>query len=196
MKNPYVAFASNNAWANRTLYGALTRLSEPEFTAAAPGFFPSLAATLNHIHEVDLYYIDALTEGGLGRSVYDREDIDDAAELGAAQAASDARLLAFCMGLTDADLDRRVRPSGGTARRPRPSATCFRICSSTRCTIAGRPMCSFSMRVSTRRNSTTSSSNTGACPVPGNTRASGWTRGGHDDRLRLCRTALHPAARA
>jgi uncharacterized damage-inducible protein DinB len=44
----------------------------------APGFFPSLAATLNHIYEVDLYYIDALTEGGLGRSVYDREDIDDA----------------------------------------------------------------------------------------------------------------------
>jgi uncharacterized damage-inducible protein DinB len=58
---------------------------------------PSLAATLNHIYEVDLYYIDALTEGGLGRSVYDRtEDIHDAAKLGAAQAASDARLLAFC----------------------------------------------------------------------------------------------------
>jgi uncharacterized damage-inducible protein DinB len=78
MKNPYVAFASNNAWANRTLYDAVARLSQAAFVAEAPGFFPSLAATLNHIHEVDLYYIDALTEDGLGRSVYDREDIDDA----------------------------------------------------------------------------------------------------------------------
>jgi uncharacterized damage-inducible protein DinB len=108
MPHPYVAFASNNAWANRTFYGALTGLSVQEFTAARPGFFPSLCATLNHIHEVDLYYIDALTEGGLGRSVYDRQDMEDPTELGAAQAASDARLLAFCMGLTDADLDRRV----------------------------------------------------------------------------------------
>jgi uncharacterized damage-inducible protein DinB len=55
-----------------------SRACPKAFVAEAPGFFPSLAATLNHIHEVDLYYIDALTEDGLGRSVYDREDIDDA----------------------------------------------------------------------------------------------------------------------
>jgi uncharacterized damage-inducible protein DinB len=109
MKNPYIAFASNNAWANRTLYDAVAGLSQAEFMAEAPGFFPTLAATVNHIYEVDLYYIDALTEGGLGRSVYDRENIYDARALGEAQAASDARLLEFCMGLTDADLDRRVR---------------------------------------------------------------------------------------
>ena len=109
MKNPYVAFASNNAWANRTLYDAVARLSQAQFVAEAPGFFPSLAATLNHIYEVDLYYIGALTEDGLGRSVYDREDIDDARTLGGAQAASDARLLSFCLSLTEADLDRRVQ---------------------------------------------------------------------------------------
>jgi uncharacterized damage-inducible protein DinB len=108
MSPPHIACASNNAWANRTLHGALTPLSREAFMAKRPGFFPSLAATLNHIYEVDLYYIDALTEGGLGRSVYDRDDIHDAAELGTLQAASDARLLEFCMGLADADLDRRV----------------------------------------------------------------------------------------
>ncbi len=109
MGHPYVACASNNAWANRTFYGAVAGLSREAFVAERPGFFPSLSATLNHIYEVDLYYIDALVEGGQGRSVYDREDIHDAAELGAAQAASDARLLEFCLGLSDADLDRRVK---------------------------------------------------------------------------------------
>lgn len=117
MRHPFVAFASNNAWANRTLYGALGDLSPEAFTAARPGFFPSLSATLNHIYEVDLYYIDALTEGGLGRTVYDREDIHDPVELDRAQAASDARLLDFCLGLGEADLDRRVvteRSDGAT----------------------------------------------------------------------------------
>jgi uncharacterized damage-inducible protein DinB len=195
MKNPYIAFASNNAWANRTLYDAVARLSQAEFVAEAPGFFPSLAATLNHIYEVDLYYIDALTEGGLGRSVYDRETSTTRGPWGGAGRLRRAapRVL---HGPHDADLDRRVRPSGGTGRRPRPSATCFRTCSSTRCTIAGRPMCSFSMRVSTRRNSTTSFSNTVVCHsrgIPALARGQGED---NDDRLRLCRTALRPAARA
>ena len=108
MSHPFVACASNNAWGNRTLHGAAAGLSEEVFTAERPGFFPSLSATLNHIYEVDLYYIDALTEGGLGLSVFDRDDIHDPKTLGAAQAASDARLLEFCLGVTDADLMRRV----------------------------------------------------------------------------------------
>ena len=108
MAHPYVAFASNNAWANRTFYASVSRLPRKAFLAERPGFFPSLSATLNHIHEVDLYYIDALTEGGMGRSVYDRDDIEEAETLGVAQADADARLLAFCLTLTDADLDRRV----------------------------------------------------------------------------------------
>jgi uncharacterized damage-inducible protein DinB len=74
--------ASNNAWANRTFYDALRDLTAEDFVAERPGFFPSLSATLNHIYEVDLYYIDALMEGGLGRSVYDREDIQDPRSLG------------------------------------------------------------------------------------------------------------------
>jgi len=115
MGHPYVAFASNNAWANRTLYGAVTRLDAEAFAAPRPGFFPSLALTLNHIWQVDLYYIDALTEGGLGMSGFDRPDIPDPSALGAAQAEADARLLAFCQKITDADLDRSVptvRPDG------------------------------------------------------------------------------------
>jgi len=120
MGHPYFGFASNNAWANRTLYGVVLRLPEGAFTAPRPGFFPSLALTLNHIHAVDLYYIDALTLGGVGRSIFDRPDIATPAALGAAQAEADARLVSFCMGITEADLARSVptdRPGGPVQER-------------------------------------------------------------------------------
>ncbi len=98
--DPFLAMASNNAWANATLYGAVQGMSETVFTAKRPGFFDSLALTLNHIYEVDLYYIDALTEGGKGRSVYDRQDILDPAILAKAQADVDAQFIAFAKTLT------------------------------------------------------------------------------------------------
>ncbi|MCV6594951.1 MAG: DinB family protein [Silicimonas sp.] len=103
---PYAEMALNNAYANRTLYGAIAGLDRAAFSAPRPGFFPSIAATLNHIYEVDLFYIDALEEGGLGRSVYDRDDVLEVAELARLQAASDLRLARFCAG--EIDLDRVV----------------------------------------------------------------------------------------
>ncbi|AHM03206.1 nuclease inhibitor [Roseibacterium elongatum DSM 19469] len=102
--HPYALMALNNAWANARLYHALTDLPEADFTAPAPGFFPSLCQTLNHIHEVDLYYLDALEAGGMGRGVYDRDPVTNPAALGALQGAADLRLARFCHGLTDATL--------------------------------------------------------------------------------------------
>ena len=99
--NPYRLMSLNNAWANATFYQALAGLPADAFTAERPGFFPSLSLTLNHIYEVDLFYIDALEAGGKGRSVYEREDITVAAALGAAQAEADLRLANFCHGLTE-----------------------------------------------------------------------------------------------
>lgn len=101
---PYLALALNNAWSNATLYAAVQALPPDAFIAERPGFFPTLAATLNHIYEVDIYYLDALEGGGLGRSVYDRAQVIDAHSLGALQAAADARLASFCQALTPADL--------------------------------------------------------------------------------------------
>ena len=101
---PYQQMALNNAWANATFYASLSTLSEDAFHAPRPGFFPSLARTLNHIYEVDLYYIDALTEGGRGRSVYEREDIKAPDALAQHQADSDLALANFCRGLADDDL--------------------------------------------------------------------------------------------
>ena len=96
--------ALNNAWANATLYRAFAGLEEDAFTAHRPGFFPSLSRTMNHIYEVDLFYLDALEAGGQGRSVYQRDDLEDAARLGQLQADADMRFAAFCGGLTDEKL--------------------------------------------------------------------------------------------
>ena len=93
---PYREMALNNAWANATLYAAMSPLSQADFTAPRPGFFPSLAATMDHIYAVDLYYIDALEQGGLGRSVYDRTPVTSVAELGGLQSQADLRLARFC----------------------------------------------------------------------------------------------------
>ena len=72
-------------------------------------FFPSLKATLNHILTLDWFYIDALEGGTLGPKAWAIEEpFDTAKALYAAQRASDETLVAFCRGLTDADLARPV----------------------------------------------------------------------------------------
>ncbi|WP_253913325.1 DinB family protein [Pseudoruegeria sp. HB172150] len=105
--------ALNNAWANSTFYSAMAGLSEAEFTAPRPGFFPSICKTMNHIYEVDLFYVDALVEGGLGRSVYDRDPVTEIGLLGELQADVDMRLAVFCSGLNEDDLSRRVLTERG-----------------------------------------------------------------------------------
>lgn len=97
---PYLQMALNNAWANATVYRSLAGLSAADFVAERPGFFPSLCLTLDHIYEVDLYYLDALEQGGKGRKVFDREPIRIAGDLAAAQAVADERLIGFCRTLT------------------------------------------------------------------------------------------------
>jgi uncharacterized damage-inducible protein DinB len=105
MRDPFLTMALNNAWANATLYGAIAGLSDEAFAAPRPGFFPSLKATLNHIHAVDLYYVDALEQGGQGRRVFEGAEIGHVADLATAQAAVDMRLASLCQRLTPAMLD-------------------------------------------------------------------------------------------
>ena len=99
-ENPWEKMALNNAWANATLYAAIKALHEKAFTAQRPGFYSSLAKTMNHIYEVDLFYLDALEDGGLGRAVYDRAEVSEAGELAALQAVADMRFAAFCSAIT------------------------------------------------------------------------------------------------
>lgn len=105
MQSHIELMAKNNAWANATLYDALKGISAEELAAPRPGFFPSLKETLNHIYEVDLYYLDAMQQGGRGRSVYLRDELSEMAELAAAQAEQDRKLVAFCAGLSPGMLE-------------------------------------------------------------------------------------------
>jgi uncharacterized damage-inducible protein DinB len=101
--------AANNRWSNDRLYRAVLALQPGEFEAARISFFPSIRLTLNHILAVDHLYLDFLEEGGVGADAYDAfAEFDDPRQLAAAQAEADERLIAFCGGLSEADLDRRV----------------------------------------------------------------------------------------
>lgn len=116
----FSAMARNNRWSNHVLLRACAELDGAAFTATRTSFFPSIAATLSHNHFVDLYYIDALEEGGRGRSVYDDETVfGHASELAPLQWAADERLIAFCDRLADADTARAVvTDRGGNGRVP------------------------------------------------------------------------------
>ena len=108
------AMARNNAWANDRLLGTCVALGATGFSAPRTGFFPSLRATLNHSYGVDLYYIDALEQGGRGLSVFDpAPDIDAPDALRSAQARADRRLIAFCDGLDAVGLQRDVTTDRG-----------------------------------------------------------------------------------
>lgn len=99
VENPWLRMALNNAWANATLYATLGSLPADAFTAPRPGFFPSLAETMNHILKVDLYYLDALQQGGQGPA-YGRDTENDPLALGALQSEADRRFVGICRDLT------------------------------------------------------------------------------------------------
>jgi uncharacterized damage-inducible protein DinB len=114
------AMARNNAWANDRLLEACEGLDAAAFAAPRTGFFPSLRETLNHLHAVDVFYLDALEETGRGLAAFEpHPDFARPAALRTAQAASDRRLIAFCDRLAEGDLDRRVVTVRDPDGRPR-----------------------------------------------------------------------------
>jgi len=114
LTNTFRAMAYNNAWANHRLLKACLSLSQADFDAPRPGFFPSLSGTLNHILTVDWFYVDGLEGGRLGPAAYaDAAPCRTVASLIAAQSAVDARLIAVCEALTDTSLDGEVRLNRG-----------------------------------------------------------------------------------
>jgi uncharacterized damage-inducible protein DinB len=105
--NHFRAMARNNAWSNHRLLRACGELSQEEFEAKRVGFFPSLQRTLNHILVVDQYYLDGLEQGGRGLKVIESEvPFPRLAGLAAAQRTTDVRLIRYCDGLNEVDLER------------------------------------------------------------------------------------------
>ncbi|NKC30882.1 DinB family protein [Falsiroseomonas selenitidurans] len=109
-----LAQAHNNAWANHRLLTACAGLTPAELAAPRCGFFPSLAATLNHILVIDWFYVDALEGGTLGPAAWaDRVPHPDLPSLRAAQAAVDARLIHHVAQLDAAALAAMVQVHRG-----------------------------------------------------------------------------------
>ncbi len=109
--------AHANRLANHRLHGAMSALSRDEFQAPRTGFFPSLAATLNHVLAVDQYYIGALYGQAGGALAWDRfVPADDLASLAERQRLSDERLIAFCDALDEAGCDADVAMERGEGR--------------------------------------------------------------------------------
>jgi len=106
--------ARNSLWSNDRLYRAVLSLGPGEFEAARTSFFPSIKATLNHLLEVDLFYMAFLEESGAQSTFV---AFDEADELALAQAGVDRRLVEFCDKLARNDLDRRVITDRGEAGR-------------------------------------------------------------------------------
>jgi len=98
--------AHANRLSNHRLHAAMAPLSSAEFHALRVGFFPSLAATLNHILLVDLYYIGSLQgDPGARAAGLAFRPSRELSDLAARQAESDRRLIAFCDRLDAAALD-------------------------------------------------------------------------------------------
>jgi uncharacterized damage-inducible protein DinB len=94
--------ARANRLANHRLHVAMAALPEAAWLAPRVGFFGSLAATLNHILAVDLYYIGALwRDSGIEAGYRAFVPAPWLAALAPRQRDSDERLIAFCDGLAD-----------------------------------------------------------------------------------------------
>lgn len=101
--------ARANRLANRRLLAAVATLPDAEFHAPRTSFFPSLALTLNHVLNVDGYYLAALHGDEAMRHIWaSYVPARTAAELAGRQDASDLRLVAFCEALRPGDEERIV----------------------------------------------------------------------------------------
>lgn len=109
--------ARANRLANHRLHTAMSALPAAEFLAPRTGFFPSLAATLNHVLAVDLYYIGALYGEPGGAEGWARfVPAGDLASLAERQRLADERLIAFCDGLDEAGCAAGVAMDRGEGR--------------------------------------------------------------------------------
>jgi uncharacterized damage-inducible protein DinB len=114
--------ARANRLANHRLHGAMAALTHAELHATRTSFFPSLIGTLNHILEVDQYYVGALLGEPDLATHWDRFKADEElAPLAARQAQCDERLIAFCDALDGAACERVIEMprSQGRVQRER-----------------------------------------------------------------------------
>ena len=115
--------ARANRLANHRLHAAMAGLTREDFHATRTSFFPSLAATLNHILVVDAYYIGALHgHSKLAEKYENFAPAGDLPALAARQCASDERLIALCDRLDAAGCNAEVVMDRGNGKIQRDQA--------------------------------------------------------------------------
>jgi uncharacterized damage-inducible protein DinB len=104
MLDLYKTFARYNRWANATLYAACDRLGDGAYYADRRAFFGSIHNTLNHLVVTDRIWLARIE--GRPNPPYALNDVPYAgrAELRAARAAEDDRLIAVVEAIDPARL--------------------------------------------------------------------------------------------
>jgi uncharacterized damage-inducible protein DinB len=100
--------ARANRLMNHRLHQAMAPLTPAELQAPRVSFFPSLLGTLNHILEVDGYYVGALAGDDVSAHWDQFAPATDLPELAARQRDVDQRLVAFCDDLDTAGCTRVI----------------------------------------------------------------------------------------
>jgi uncharacterized damage-inducible protein DinB len=109
MTNHFPMLAAYNAWANRRVYEAAAKLPHADYRADRSAFFKSVHGTLNHLLVADRLWMRRFTGEG---EVADRLDailFEGLGDLRGAREAEDARIIRYVEGLSQSDLDARLR---------------------------------------------------------------------------------------
>lgn len=170
---PYRTMAHNNRWANHRLLTACATLSHAEFTAPRTGFFPTLAATLNHILVVDRFYVDAMEGGRLGPAAWSEpEPCKTVAALREAQEEVDRRLIAVVRRWKQAAWNRSSSCTALPASNANGWIECCSTCFSTKSITAAKLTRCWPALRCVRRNLTNSSSHKRRLCAPPSSRSS------------------------
>jgi uncharacterized damage-inducible protein DinB len=101
MKAHFASFARYNEWANRLLYDAAASLPDADYRADRGAFFKSLHGTLNHLLVADRIWMQRFTGEGTAPDRLNAILHEALADLRAARAAEDRRIIAYVDGLDD-----------------------------------------------------------------------------------------------
>lgn len=104
MLETFKMFAAYNAWANRLVYAAASKLDRPSFEKDTGAFFRSMKGTLNHLLVADRIWFKRFTGEGDAPRHLDGILFDEFEPLRAAREAEDARIIRWISGLSDADI--------------------------------------------------------------------------------------------
>jgi uncharacterized damage-inducible protein DinB len=100
--------ARYNAWANCRLYGACEQLTDEEYFRPRRAFFGSIHGTLNHLLVGDRIWLARIEGKPSPQARLDDQPCDRLAELAAARATEDARMIALVDGYAEDDLPKLV----------------------------------------------------------------------------------------